>query len=181
MSTTETTTEPTAAKFSPDDNADIRDYHKRAAKKRARQNRISQWHLELYIASEGLIELPHDDNETYVLCTVSHWNPETRKSDIDEKATIAKLSAVTKFALSQGAKVEKKYDHDFSLQLELTEPDPIDTDRDLSISFNYYADREAVCTKKVVGHKVVPATSSPARVEEVIEWDCNPVSLLAGS
>ena len=37
--------------------------------------------------------------------------------------------------------------------------------------------RSAVCTARVVGHRVIPATEE--RIIEVIEWDC-PDSLLAG-
>ena len=36
--------------------------------------------------------------------------------------------------------------------------------------------RSAVCTRRVVGHRVIPA--SPESVVEVVEWDC-PDSLLA--
>ena len=37
--------------------------------------------------------------------------------------------------------------------------------------------RSAVCTARVVGHRVIPA--EPEHVVEVVEWDC-PDSLLAG-
>lgn len=35
--------------------------------------------------------------------------------------------------------------------------------------------REAVCTKRVVGTKLVPAAFIEAHEEEIVEWDCSPV------
>ena len=35
--------------------------------------------------------------------------------------------------------------------------------------------REAVCTRRVVGHKEIPAEFLPARVVEIVTWDCEPI------
>ena len=36
--------------------------------------------------------------------------------------------------------------------------------------------RGAVCTRRVVvGHKEIPAEFSPARVVEIVTWDCEPI------
>ncbi len=36
--------------------------------------------------------------------------------------------------------------------------------------------RSAVCTKRVVGTKTIPAKpAAPERIEEVVEWDCAPI------
>lgn len=45
------------------------------------------------------------------------------------------------------------------------------------ITLEYVFYRDKVCTKRVVGTKVIPAQSIPAleipeRVEEIVEWDC---------
>lgn len=39
-------------------------------------------------------------------------------------------------------------------------------------ALEFTANREAVCTKKVVGMKTVPAFSQPEREVEVVEWEC---------
>ena len=43
------------------------------------------------------------------------------------------------------------------------------------LTLKFFFMRSAVCTARVVGHHVVPAT--PERVVEIVEWDC-PDSLL---
>ncbi len=42
-----------------------------------------------------------------------------------------------------------------------------------SVVLNARSYREAVCTKRVVGTKVIPAYSAPERTEEIVEWDCS--------
>jgi len=36
-------------------------------------------------------------------------------------------------------------------------------------------EREAVCTKRVVGVKEIPAEFIPAHTEEIVEWECGPI------
>ena len=49
------------------------------------------------------------------------------------------------------------------------------------ITLKYYFSRDKVCTPRVVGTKVVPATperiieAMPEHVVEIIEWDCEPI------
>ena len=43
------------------------------------------------------------------------------------------------------------------------------------LELQFVLDRDAVCTRKVVGTKVVPEQTLPARIEEIVEWDCHPL------
>ena len=49
------------------------------------------------------------------------------------------------------------------------------------LTMKYYFNRKSVCTPRVVGVKVVPATperviqAMPEHVVEIIEWDCEPI------
>jgi hypothetical protein len=40
------------------------------------------------------------------------------------------------------------------------------------ITLEYVFFRDQVCTKRVVGTKVIPAKLIPERIEEIVEWDC---------
>jgi hypothetical protein len=145
-----------------------------------KQRLIAKWHVKLYEATDGAIELPWSPVEDWIFLNVSEFknvpaptedNPDKteRKYVTDTDASLAKLAAVAKFAakssMVQG--IEKKYtDGDFKLIVKLGEDN----------SIRYSVNREAVCTKKVTGTKVIPAT--PEREVEEYEWDCKPVSLL---
>ncbi len=51
-----------------------------------------------------------------------------------------------------------------------------------SIKLTFQVDREAVCTKKPTGNKIIHAATTqyiPERIEEEFEWICEEVSLLA--
>lgn len=43
------------------------------------------------------------------------------------------------------------------------------------LCLQFYFGRESVCEKKVVGTREVPASYSPARQEEIVEWECSSV------
>ena len=42
-------------------------------------------------------------------------------------------------------------------------------------TLKFVFEREAVCTKRVIGKKEIPAAYIPARTEEIVEWDCEPI------
>lgn len=78
------------------------------------------------------------------------------------KNTLATLARNIK----KHAKVEKKFsDFDFELVIKPRE--------DSRVTLKLTAHRDAVCTKKVVGTKVIPAL--PSRVVDVVEWECEPL------
>jgi hypothetical protein len=145
-----------------------------------KQRLIAKWHVKLFEATDGDVELPWNPVDDWVYLTVSEYkdvpaptedNPDAveRKYVTNVDASLAKLSSVAKFAakssMVQG--IEKKYtDSDFKLIITL--------DEDTTIRYN--VSREAVCTKRVVGTKILPAT--PEREVEEVEWDCKPISLL---
>lgn len=85
-----------------------------------------------------------------------------RVDDADQMLTVAR---------AYGGFWEKSTDNDsFRLRQELSE----------DIAILAYTSRENVCTRVVVGTKVIPAETLPAReetviperVEEVVEWHC---------
>lgn len=43
------------------------------------------------------------------------------------------------------------------------------------VTLKFVFNREAVCTRRVVRHKEIPAEFSPARVVEIVTWDCEPI------
>lgn len=43
----------------------------------------------------------------------------------------------------------------------------------ITLSFGF--ERNAVCTRRVVGTKEIPEHVIPARTEEIVEWDCHPL------
>ena len=159
---------------------------------RANYNAIVSWHLQAY--SSAGIPLPYRPNATSITVDFSdpvypdNRKPEPTEDDpenwvydwsrkIDESKTIEMLSKVTKFARQCGYKVEKDYDYDFSIIVTIP---AVANEKSLAyhpeITISYNCDREAVCVKKVVGTKVVPAHTTPERIEEVVEWDCQKIA-----
>jgi hypothetical protein len=136
----------------------ITDYQADLAKARNRFDTITQWHIEAMMAVPEL-PLPYVDANT-VYCNV-----EDEDGKIDVPATKSLLRKVSKFALSKGYEVKKDYSYDFSVKVILKDEYP-------RISVSYSVDRAAVCTKRVVDTKVVPARTIPEKIEEVVEWDC---------
>lgn len=94
-----------------------------------------------------------------------------------EAAIKDSLAAAAKTLAKAGLKVEKEYTDSFlTVSAELA-PD---------VTYEVYADREVVCTKKVVGTKTVlkPIMSEPMHQyqtgteeveEEIVEWECEPL------
>jgi len=145
-----------------------------------KQRLIARWHVKVFEGTNGAVELPWSPVEDWIFLTVSEYkdvpaptedNPDAveRKYVTNVEASLAKLSSVAKFAAksSMVQSIEKKYtDNDFKLIIKL--------DEDTTVRYN--VSRDAVCTKRVVGTKVIPA--QPEREVEEVEWDCKPISLL---
>jgi hypothetical protein len=142
-------------------------YQERVAKERAKFDATILWHMHAY-QEEG-IELPYDPADRYIYATVQNWDDEKAEYIVDEEATVQKLARIAKLARRLGFAVKKDYSANFTLEIKLMDRCVV----------RYNANREAICTKKVVGTKIVPAYTSPERVEEIVEWDCEKLSLLA--
>lgn len=174
------------------DNEKLEDFQQRVNRDRTRYNKIVAWHLQAF--SSAGITLPYTPDSTYI--SVEFKNPvypDYHKpvptdddpnaweycwdTTLDEPQIIEVLSKVAKFARSMGYKVEKDYDNNFSLNVTL--PGIEDSETDKPVTLHYYCDREAVCVKKVIGTKVVPAHTTPERIEEIVEWDCQKIALTA--
>lgn len=150
----------------------LADFQDRIADQRARFNRAATWHLEAL--QNGNITPPYRGDETWLNVTEYDYegtkdtNPNYGKVDVE--ATQLILAKVIKYATKVGAKVEKRYDtHDFNVEVTATD----------GFSIHYYASRETVCERKVIGTKVIPAITTAERIEEIVEWECEKVSFLA--
>lgn len=158
----------------PIDQAEIEGFQSNLAAKRERIATIAKWHLDMYIGTDGATDLPYSGDDTYIYCTV---RPPDSYNDVDVPATLALLKAVAKFASKQpNVTVEKDYDTDFTLKVKI--PANTDPNSERTITIRYTANREAVCTRKVVGTEVIPAYTTPERVQDVVEWECEKVALL---
>ena len=178
------------------DTEKLEDFQKRVKRDRKRYDKIVAWHLQAF--STAGLNLPYTPDSTYI--SVDFKNPvyeDYKKpvptddnpdaweycwdTTVDEDKIVEYLSKVAKFARSQGYKVEKDYDSNFSIKVTLpgAADDAHDSDIDREVVINYYCDREAVCVKKVVGTKVVPAYTQPERIEEIVEWDCVKIAFTA--
>lgn len=149
----------------------LRDFVNRVGDKRERENVYINWHMDAFV--EGGIPLPYSVDASYHNVSVhGEYNRETGESPLDVEATLDVLAKCVKFARERDMKVEKNYDSsDFEVCVTL--------DQEKWIKVRYHAPRDAVCTKRIVGTKVIPAKMIPESIEEVYEWDCEPVSLLA--
>jgi len=133
----------------------------------ARDEAVALWHVQAH--TEAGIDLPWSYNEAW-----QNMNVYTDEGEIDRDATLDRLAAVLAYASRvDGATVTKSYSHDFELSIE------VEREGQPKFTVRYYGDRESVCTKRVVGIKTVPEKITPAREEEIVEWECEPVSLLA--
>lgn len=164
---------------------DLQKFVDRVNAERARFNAIVNWHTELYAHSNGVVPLPYGGDNCYNGLTVSEYKTVHKPTDenpdatdyenvVDIQASLARIAAVAKFAVSKKADVEKKYDDAGSFELIITIPGP----NDRTIKLYYSVSRETVCEKKVTGQKVIPASFTPEKIVDVVEWDCKPVSLL---
>lgn len=162
------------------DDTKLSGYLERAAKKRRRESALSAWHIKAYTDTNGEIDLPYSHTETWISVTVSDSVRDEEGKwtwPINTERTLANLANVAKYASKMpGVKVKKEYDRS-DFELHVTIPALREGDDDITVV--YYASRETVCERKVVGTKVIPAQVTAERVEEIVEWDCKHVSLLA--
>lgn len=147
----------------------LNDFLTRKAELEARANAVASWHIQAYV--EGGVPLPWTPAEAYMNVNVYDEN----SGEVDREASLEVLANIAAYCTKQGVAVMKEYDYDFTLRIEL------EVAGQRPVTIEYSADREAVCVKKVVGTKVVPAKTTPERTEEIVEWECEPVSLLARS
>lgn len=170
----------------------LEDFQARVNKDRATYSTIVAWHLQAH--STAGLKLPYQPDTTYVNVDFTDpvypdykkpvevtddnlrgwvYNYETVRNT---EQILAYLKKVVKFARDSGYKITKDYDRDFTVEVTIPADERKGT-KDIVI--RYYCDRETVCTKKVVGTKVVPATTYPERIEEIVEWDCEKIALTA--
>lgn len=142
-------------------------------RERQRLDTISRWHVKAF--EEAGIELPWSPDDGYINVNVSNYNKETKSYEFDLEASRKKIAAIAKFAIKQpGITVTKRFGSiEFEVKVTLATLDEYD-----HISITYYVKREAVCVKKVVGTEEVPERVYPAHTKEVVEWECEDVSLL---
>lgn len=124
----------------------------------------------VYLEMEAL-DLPYSVGAAHVHVTVRDYSrPELKERDwIDIKETRRVLSRAARALMRLGASIEKKYD-ETAFEVEATFPS--------GLKFRCRADRAAVCRKKVVGREWVEPVGG--RWRDVVQWDCEPVSLLRG-
>jgi hypothetical protein len=118
-------------------------------------------------ASHG-IEVPYnavrggDYNNVAVYSIVEDEEARTSESVFDEEATRKEFARVVKWARSKKYAVRKDYTYDdFNIYVKISD----------DLELNFYSTRKAVCTKRVVGTKVIPATT-----REIVEWDCDRIA-----
>jgi hypothetical protein len=159
-----------------DTQAELNEFLDRKAKRDVRENRIMQWHIKAHVV--GGIILPYNADDTYVSLDFHEWDDEARKYNVNVEKSLDNLAKVAKYAAKQGKKVKKSYDSSFNLEVTIYEA-PEDSYGEYDITVTYHANREAVCRKVVVGYEDVPEKVTPATRKEIIEWECDPISLLA--
>lgn len=104
----------------------------------------------------------------YINVTAYHpWKTGVPQA-IDVEATRKNLARVVQTARQKGWEVEKKYDDSY-FRIVVTTPS--------GGKLDFNANRESMCERKVVGTKVIPAQE--ARTEDIVEYDCNRISLLS--
>lgn len=147
----------------------VQSFNSRLDKKVAKIKAISDWHLDVFNGTDGNVELPWSADDTY--CHATQYVKDSY-TDVDAEATIEYLSTVVKYAVSCGFEVKKDYSS-YAFKVEVLIPFEDD-----KITISYTANREAVCTKKVVGVKHHEEQVTPAYDEEIVEWECEKISLL---
>jgi hypothetical protein len=118
-------------------------------------------------------DLPADSDwagpvSTTFSCTVQEWVRSEGKFVIDKQATLSKIRRYTRILKGMGCRIEK----DFSEQNM-----KVYATFESGLKITVMANREAVCKKKVVGKEWVAPSGGYER--EIVEWDCEPVSILA--
>jgi len=154
-------------------------YFERVEKQSARFTKIVNWHTNVVQATGDDRLIPNSVDSTYnnvsqMIDAPTEDEPYHQELDVD--ATLKLMAKVVKYARSLGYEVKKDYDSsDFNVNVKL----PKDEWETYHMTMNYYCKRDAVCKAVVVGTKVIPARpAEPPRVENVIEWQCEKVSLL---
>jgi hypothetical protein len=176
------------------DAAKLRDFDADAALEQKRIQLCSTWMKSVYHATEGRVELPYSATTHRQWITVYnpwpkklvekswapgeyHWIDDrsaARVINVDE--TNKQISRILKHAASLGFNVEKKYDDSDVHYIVMLEKN--DGDSYNSITFEYIASRQSVCTKVVTGYEDVPEEVIPAHKKETTEWVCEKVSFL---
>lgn len=164
---------------------DLAEYDERIATERFRFEAKAKWHRDLYLATNGNVELPWTPDNGYVNLLVSGYVYETREDGttdyangelvIDEDATRRKIAQVIQYARKCKLAVEKKYpaedsDEDFEVVIFISD--------DPKIRITYYVNRKAVCKRVVVGTEVIPEHTVPEEVKEITEWKCEKLAFL---
>ena len=150
----------------------VQKFQEKVAKERKRYDAIVAWNLLAHV--DAGIELPYNGDCTYNGVTVQEYDATTGDHIVDEDATVKILAKVIKYARKRGYKVEKNYNHNFEVRITISGRD----DPAGWIQTTYYAQRESVCTAKVVGQEVVPGYTEPEKVVDKIEWECSKLSFL---
>jgi hypothetical protein len=155
----------------------LKTFVERLHRDRQRLEAVSDWHIRAY--EEGGVELPYSVDSTWISVNVSEYvrDEETGKGQYvhDPEKSLDQLAKIAKYATSQkGVLVTKNYD-DKDFELKVTIPS---LDEEMTFELTYYVQRDAVCTKRVVGYEEVPEKVVPATKKEIVEWDCEPLSLL---
>lgn len=145
---------------------DLEYFIDRATKTRQRNEQIFNWHIK---AADAGLPLPYDYDDTYISANVYDTDNEDSKWEINVEKTLDLLAKIVQYATEQGLAVTKSYDYNFDVRIELND----------DVEIHYTAQREAVCVKKVVGTKIVPAKVTEEREEEIIEWECEKIAFLS--
>lgn len=107
--------------------------------------------------------LPYNDYLA-TSCDVTQYD---EKYKVDVEATTKVFARIIRWARSQGYAVRKEYESStFDVYITL----------DDDSEYNFYTNRETMCTKRHVGTKVVPAV--PETVVEEYEWNCEKIAFL---
>lgn len=148
---------------------DLNDFLSRKARDQARSETIAAWHVNAHVT--GGVPLPYTSDDTWLNVNVHEYNDDDGEYGINVEKTLDALGAIADYVMmTPGVEAEKEYDRsDFEINVQIAD----------GITLRYHADREAVCTKKIVGYEDVPEKITPAYKKEIVEWECDPISLVA--
>jgi len=148
--------------------SDLSDFQAELAKRRETLETLAVWHEKMHRETD--IDLPYDPAETWISLDVTkRWLPEEQRYEHDLDAERERLRRVYLAAKELGAMFEKEYTRS-DFELNLTIPG-LFTQRPIELT--YQVNREAVCTRRVVGYEDVPERVTPAYRRELVEWDCD--------
>jgi len=148
--------------------SDLSYFQAKLATKRETLETLAVWHEKMH--AETGIELPYSPDETWISLDVTkRWLPDENRYEHDLDAERERLRRVYVAAKEFGATFKKEFARN-DFDLNLTIPGLF---TQLSIELTYQVNREAVCTRKVVGYEDVPERVTPAYRKEIVEWDCD--------